>query len=456
MAARVSVVVGLGFGDEGKGSTTDYLVRSREAKLVVRFNGGSQAAHHVVTPEGELHCFAQFGSGTFVTGARTFLSRFMYIDPLALAREERVLREKGVMDAWRRLQVDESCVLVTPYHRVINRMLETSRGAGRHGSCGAGVGEAMRDAALLGEKTLRMGDLRSPGTAKAKLSFLQALKVDIAEQLAEDYPEDNVLKYYLEELKRTSCDDLAQEYYRIVNHSGLTLATSQDLEREILGSGHAVFEGAQGALLDMERGFFPFVSVSRTGAHNARELLKDIIDDNDVDYIGVLRAYATRHGAGPFVSEDARLTEKLPDRHNVCNSWQGSMRIGWFDMVAFRYALEVSGGLDSLVVTNVDRVLSLPEIKICSSYNAPELDGGDMKTICRMPFPEITSLNRQQSLTDLLARCTPYYENISAGALLCAINDELPISLVSYGPSALDKIPYNGDFTGQPQKACVL
>ena len=114
---KTFIVVGLGFGDEGKGSVVDSLVRKYNARLVVRFNGGSQCAHNVVTPDGRHHAFRQFGSGTFVPGVATLLSKYMLVDPMAAVVEASLLADIGVPDAFNRLYVDERAFVVTPYHK---------------------------------------------------------------------------------------------------------------------------------------------------------------------------------------------------------------------------------------------------------------------------------------------------------------------------------------------------
>src|SRR5688500_5963008 len=138
--SRPIVVTRLGLGDEGKGATVDALVRRHALELVVRHNGGPPAAHHVVRADGAVPCFAQFGAGTLVPGGRTRLSRFMLVEPLALAREAAALERLGIAAPLRRVTIDVACAIVTPFHRLYGRMQELSRGTGRHGSCGLGVG----------------------------------------------------------------------------------------------------------------------------------------------------------------------------------------------------------------------------------------------------------------------------------------------------------------------------
>ena len=137
---KAFLVAGLGFGDEGKGSIVDYLVRRENARTVVRFNGGAQAAHNVVTPEGAHHTFAQFGSGSFA-GAETVLSKFVMVNPPALLKEAAALKGKGVEP---QVYVDKAALVTTPFHVAVNRIKESRRGSGRHGSCGMGIFETFR------------------------------------------------------------------------------------------------------------------------------------------------------------------------------------------------------------------------------------------------------------------------------------------------------------------------
>jgi len=139
------LVVDLGFGDAGKGLLSYYLVRTTGARWVVRFNGGAQAGHNVVTTDGRHHTFSQVGAGSFVPGVRTYLARDMVVHPTALDSEARHLARVGVADAMRRMHVDPECRVTTPFHQASTRVRELLRGAARHGSCGVGVGETVRD-----------------------------------------------------------------------------------------------------------------------------------------------------------------------------------------------------------------------------------------------------------------------------------------------------------------------
>src|SRR6476659_8022754 len=142
---RAIILGGLGYGDEGKGTWTDFLARTEPVHTVVRFNGGAQAGHNVVTPDGRHHTFAQFGSGTFVRGVSTHLSRFMLLNPMRLLHEADQIRALGVSDALAPLTIDRLAPVTTPFPVPATRLRELARGDARQGSCGMGIGETMSD-----------------------------------------------------------------------------------------------------------------------------------------------------------------------------------------------------------------------------------------------------------------------------------------------------------------------
>lgn len=169
---RHVAVVDLGFGDAGKGTVVDWLCASQPVHAVVRFNGGAQAGHNVVTEDGRTHTFAQFGSGT-LRGVPTLLSRHMVFDPLTLTVEADHLSTVGTADPYALLSVDREALVATPYHRAVNQARELARGVARHGSCGLGVGETVAHALAAPSDAIRYGDLTRPVVLRRKLERIR-------------------------------------------------------------------------------------------------------------------------------------------------------------------------------------------------------------------------------------------------------------------------------------------
>lgn len=341
------VVVGLAFGDEGKGSIVDYLAHETDdSPLIVRFNGGPQAGHNVVTPNGKHHTFSQFGAGMFRDGADTHLSSFMLVNPLNLVAENTHLESVGVHKAMDRLTIAESAPVITPYHIALNRLRELSRGEGRHGSCGQGVGELMADMELHEHMVLRYADLRSKQTTRKKLEFWREYKEYQAAEFgphheAEVFNDDSLI------------EELIKVYQTVSERS---FVVSDDYLDSVLGTRSVIFEGAQGVLLDETYGFNPYTTWSTTTPKNARELL----GSHEAEVIGVVRTFYTRHGAGPFPTETSsiNLPIYIKDPYNTPSEWQGSLRVGMFDETLFRYAKRVcahSGGIDTIALTHNPR-----------------------------------------------------------------------------------------------------
>lgn len=147
------------FGDSGKGTTVDFLSREHNSTLTVRFNGGAQAAHNVVLPDGRHHTFAQFGAATFIPGVKTYLSQYVLVNPLAMAKEEEHLQTCNVNDAWKRMFIHKDALITTPYHRADNRIKELFRGSKMHGSCGMGISATVEDSLKRPDECLRIKDL---------------------------------------------------------------------------------------------------------------------------------------------------------------------------------------------------------------------------------------------------------------------------------------------------------
>jgi adenylosuccinate synthase len=403
------VVTDLGFGDSGKGGIVDWLCDAGPVHAVVRFNGGAQAAHNVVTGDGRHHTFAQFGSGSFSPGVRTHLSRFMLVDPLALAAEAAHLACVGVGDALDRLTVDRDALLTTPYHRAANRARELARGRDRHGSCGMGIGETARYALDHPADAPRVGDCAAPRVLARKLARLRDRLTDELGPL--DAPE---------------VADVGDAYAAF---AGRVALVDGGYLHGMLRTGPVVFEGAQGVLLDEWRGFHPYTTWSTTTSANAETLLAEA--GQTALRLGVVRTYLTRHGPGPFVTEDPTL--ELPEPHNRHGAWQGAFRVGHQDEVALRYAAEVTGGVDAVALTHLDTAVRHP-LRLCRSYQV----GGERLTRITPGPPR--DLGWQERLTETLLRARPVYED-SGGDWPGVIEEVLgaPVVLRSYGATAGDK-----------------
>jgi adenylosuccinate synthase len=449
------LIADLGYGDAGKGSLVDALTRTTGAQTVVRYNGGAQAAHNVVAPDGRHHTFAQFGSGTFLPGVRTHLSRFMLVHPLAMLAEERHLQTLGVTDAFARTTIERGALITTPFHQAANRLKEMSRGDGRHGSCGLGIGETMSDWLDCGSAVLFAGDLEDRDRLLQKLVFLRDLKLAQLEGLLADLPRTEAV---CRELELFSDPGLIPALADVYEHFA---AQVELVEPGFLGTllnqpGMTLFEGAQGVLLDEWWGFYPYNTWSTLTYQNAETLLSENGFAGEVLKLGLIRAYATRHGAGPFVTEDAALTASVPEPHNGNNDWQRQFRVGPLDLVALRYALQVTGPVDGLVVSHLDRLAEIPDWRICEAYQYPgahprldeffEVQGAQIHGIKVPPNP--ADLIQQERLTRLLLEMQPVYTDCrkDPNEYLALVSQKLnlPVAITSSGPTAEGKSYFTG------------
>jgi len=426
------IVVDLGYGDAGKGGIVAALcacgageasARGRGISAVVRFNGGAQAAHHVLSPAGQPHAFAQFGSGTFTPGTRTFLSRYMLVNPLALVAEAEHLARLGVPAPLSLLAIDRDAPLTTPYHQAANRARERARGAGRHGSCGMGIGETASYALAHPADAPKAGDMTSPRALERKLTVLR----------------DRLTA----ELGESACTaplpppaDIAAVYRAIASRVTLT---GDGYLRGLLRDGPVVFEGAQGVLLDEWRGFHPYTTWSTTTFENAERLLAaagEVPGPGAALRLGVTRSYQTRHGPGPFPTEEVAL--RITEPHNADGPWQGPFRLGHLDAVTLRYALEVTGGVDAIALTHLDTARRHPELKLCHGYEIP---GPPAERVERLEPGPPRDLSFQAALTASLGAARPCYRDVRPGDWPDVVTEitRAPVTIRSYGPATTHK-----------------
>lgn len=323
----VKVVIGSNFGDEGKGNFTDYFSRQTLGPtVVVRFNGGAQAGHTVVTPEGKRHVFHHLGAGT-LAGADTYLSRYFIVNPILLVKEIKELMDKGIRVP--KIMIDSRCSVSTPYDMILNDLIEHHRDktGGRHGSCGCGINE-----------TIVRGNSAYP------TPILSILSTDFADRVRAIRDE-----YVPIRLKELGIDTIPDKYKNLLSNDRIPeryVFESQEIACFIWRAAlnftpfsqayeNIVFEGAQGMLLDEESHFFPHVTRSSTGLKNVVSILQDSslgIPSDDVEVVYVTRSYMTRHGNGPFPTETGKPYQNIVDTTNVPNEFQGTLRFGILDV----------------------------------------------------------------------------------------------------------------------------
>jgi adenylosuccinate synthase len=435
---RALIVQGLGFGDEGKGATVDYLTRELSADLVVRYCGGSQAGHNVVLPDGRRHTFSQFGSGT-LAGAATYLGEQMIINLPVMHREAEHLLEMTGEDPFAKLVIHPRALVSTSYHEQLNRLRELARGANRHGSCGHGIGETRDYWLRHGQDAVFAADLADRETLAGKLELQRQRMLLEAQQFVEHVPFEERwrLNVYMERVH-----EIARDLWR--------MAEPLNFEFTLPDYSTVIFEGAQGILLDEWRGFHPYTTWSTVTLHHALALIEESGAEESCT-LGVTRAYMTRHGAGPLPTWDPELDARLADPGNPTNDWQGTIRRGWLDLVLLRYAVAAAGGpLDGLVVNCLDD-LGLLSPKICVRYRCDS----DCE-IESLPLSASPWLAAQEKLTATLQSAKPVYKEVSAAELCSTLAREIaPIAINSAGPSWQDKTLHSLRFRASADSAVM-
>lgn len=437
---RAILVAGLGFGDEGKGSIVDFLCRKHESKLVVRYNGGAQAAHNVVLADGRHHCFSQWGSGT-LAGAKTYLSRYMLVNPSFMLPEGEHLISLGVADAFERMFIDYNALVTTPFHVSINRLREIHRRTSKtleFGTCGMGIGETVDWATRYPEWAIRMRDVNDLKVLTGKLEMLRTDFRRVAYDLSCEWPEEAQVDLNILEDPET-VDRFIADTQELLKR-GVTVV--KPLNRNFLEDDTTIFEGAQGVLLDEEWGFHPHTTWSNCTFDNALKLVKQFAGTKGakVTRLGVTRPYHTLLGAGPLPSEGLELQIK---DHNTDGKWQGSFRLGYFDFVMARYAKFIIEGLDGIAINHLDQVNG-PQ-KVCLAHNFQGYDqhrinfGIDHET--HLGLEEMSKEYGEEAEPVQSVVSAVYTELGSVNRLTEGISRvfKAPLSIIGYGPTAEDK-----------------
>ena len=393
------VVVGAQWGDEGKGKIVDWL--SERADIIARFQGGHNAGHTLVI-DGKVFKLSLLPSGILRTGKLAVIGNGVVLDPWALLEEIEKVSKQGVEISTANFVIAENTPLILPIHQDLDKIREKAAGKSKIGTTGRGIGPAYED--KIGRRSIRLADLADPETLKNRierlLSHHNALRIGLG-----------VEKIDGEKLKKTLLE-IAPLILKYAGPVWKILDEKRKLGKRIL------FEGAQGALLDVDYGTYPYVTSSNTLSGMAATGTG--LGPRAIDFVlGIVKAYTTRVGEGPFACE---LFDEIGEHLATVGREKGtvtgrSRRCGWFDAVLVKQTC-VTSGVSGIALTKLDVLDGLKELKICVGY---ELDG---KKLDYLPIP-----------SDQQARVKPIYEvmegwmETTAGARSWA---ELPGAAIKY------------------------
>ncbi|MEQ6342319.1 MAG: adenylosuccinate synthase [Gammaproteobacteria bacterium] len=418
------VVIGTQWGDEGKGKIVDLL--TDRVGAVVRFQGGHNAGHTLVI-DGDKTVLHLIPSGILRENVSCLIGNGVVLSPQALREEITMLEKRGV-PARERLKISEACPLILPYHVALDRAREIARGAAAIGTTGRGIGPAYED--KVARRALRLGDLFHRERFAAKLGEVL------------DY-HNFVLQNYFK-IDAIDFQQVLDETLAMADYLKPMVADVTELLHQYRGRGESVlFEGAQGALLDIDHGTYPFVTSSNTTAGGAATGTG--MGPRDLDYIlGITKAYTTRVGSGPFPTElFDEMGEHLSKRGHEFGSTTGrARRCGWFDAVALRRTLQINS-VSGLCITKLDVLDGLDTIRLCVGYRCGGVErltppvGAEAFATCEPVYIDMPGWT--ESTVGI-----KYYDELpeNARAYLRRIEAivETPIDIISTGPDRADTI----------------
>jgi adenylosuccinate synthase len=418
------VVVGAQWGDEGKGKIVDWL--SERADVVVRFQGGHNAGHTLVIGE-NTYKLSLLPSGVVRPGKLAVIGNGVVIDPWALIAEIEKLTKQNVSITPENLRIAENATLILPLHRELDQLREAAAGAGKIGTTGRGIGPAYED--KVGRRAIRVQDLDTLATLEPKVERILVHHNAIRRGLGQPEVSKDQLIGELTEI--------APKILPFMDQSWRLLDVAYREGKRIL------FEGAQGALLDIDHGTYPFVTSSNTVA--AQAATGSGMGPRAVGYVlGIAKAYTTRVGSGPFPTElNDAIGEKIGERGNEFGTVTGrKRRCGWFDAVLVRQVAKVSG-IDGIALTKLDVLDGFDVIRICVGYmlNGERLEwlpAGAAEQETAEPIYEdfegwSQSTRGARSWNDLPAQAVKYVRRVEE--LI-----ECPVTLLSTSPERDDTI----------------
>ncbi len=419
------VVVGTQWGDEGKGKVVDLL--TAKADMVVRFQGGANAGHTLVV-EGKQFIFHIIPSGILYDGKKCFIGNGLVVDPEVLLEEIESLGKSGITVDSKRLSLSDKVHIIMPYHKAIDMAKEAAKGEGKIGTTGRGIGPCYED------KVARTG-IRAVDFTDVEV---------LEEKIRANLKEKNLVLTKLLDAAPLEVEPILEKYLGLAEKMTPYIKdVSIELDQALEEGGKILFEGAQGTHLDIDHGTYPFVTSSNPVAGNA--CAGAGIGPNQLHHIlGIVKAYTTRVGAGPFATElEDETGDYIQKQGNEFGATTGRRRrCGWLDLVVVRDSARLNG-LSSLAITKLDVLSGLNQLKICVGY---EIDGEQVES-------------RPASMKKMAA-CKPVYKEMpgwdeditkarqvdqlpeNARAYLKAIEEisGVPVSIISVGPGREETI----------------
>lgn len=426
-----TVIIGGQWGDEGKAKVVDFLMGEHDA--VIRFQGGANAGHTVVSELGKF-AFHQIPSGLLYPGVTGILGNGMVVDPFAFLQEVRELGDRGI-DVSERLFVSSAAHVVTPVHKLMDNILETDRKGASIGSTGKGIGPAYADKHMRGG--LRMA------------VFLRE-REDLFDTIARSVEWSNrVFAAY--NAPTLSPETIASDFVGIRDAIEPFVVDTQAAIGELREKGRRILlEGAQGTLLDIDHGTYPFVTSSSCSIGGA--IAGTGLGPREINrVVGIFKSYITRVGNGPMPTEIAgRDGEALRERGGEYGTTTGRpRRCGWFDMVAGRYSVMLNG-YDEIALTKLDVLSGFETVKICTAYRsggtviASFPQDAEILARCEPVYEEMPGwqerLSSSRSMDDLPSAARRFIERLEEGL-------GVPITFVSTGPARQETILRAGAFS---------
>lgn len=412
---KIDVLLGLQWGDEGKGKLIDVLATKYD--VIARFQGGPNAGH-TLEFDGIKHVLHTIPSGIFREGKINIIGNGVVIDPVVFKREADALLKLGV-DVKKRLWISRKAHLIMPSHRLLDAASEASKGKTKIGSTLKGIGPAYMD--KTGRNGLRVGDLERTDFKEAFNGLLQK--------------HADLLKFY--DYRNNTTEELEEWLQGAEALKQMTLIDGEYEINDLLNSGKKILaEGAQGSLLDIDFGSYPFVTSSSTITAGACTGL-GISPSQIGEVFGVFKAYCTRVGSGPFPTELEDATgELLRKNGNEFGSTTGrARRCGWLDLPALKYSIMLNG-VTQLMMMKPDVLSGMDELKVCTAYNVHGkiTERVPFDVVSNVPVPEYQvvkgwseNITAAKTFNDFPKQLTDYVQMIEK-------NVNVPISIVSVGP----------------------